>query len=149
MSEREEDAESPVHDDYAAWLRELADGVPRKDLEDASGKDRQTLWRGSSTKRSERSIGAANAMREALAKVKGIALPPPIVSIRNRDDYEWYLVGRRLLDGDHDTFVKVLESAQKAAAGVEALQDLSDLGDPQQSAPGDTPQRWRGRKRNE
>lgn len=147
--EPEDDADTLVHDDYAAWLRQLSEGVADKDLEEVSGKSRQTLWRGKTAKRSERTIGAATALRDALVKVKDIELPPPAVSIRNGDDWEWYVVGRRLMAADHDKFLQVLEHAQTIATGAEAEHGLRELGNPQGSGSDATPPRWRTPKGSE
>lgn len=107
-----------VTDAYTKLLKRTAEesGATQQQLEKVAGVGRQTLWR--ATKVEQATVSSAFALRDALVIVTKEPLPPPIVSIRDQNDYDWYEAGQLLKELDFNKFSDVLEEIKRVVSAT-------------------------------
>ena len=126
-----------IEDSYLSMLETLAQPHGATATAEAAGVSRETIYRANKAHEAH-SIGAVFAKREGVAKLVGREVPPPIVAIRDQNDFDWLQAGRRLRAADDKTFTRALAKLMEATAGAEKLRGFMDLLDPSESDDDDT-----------
>lgn len=119
-------------DEYRDMLRrfheELTGGedIGKEQFAESVGVSRQVVWRALSPGKTTK-IGTidrvATGLRKALPEAR---IPPPVVSVRDADHYDWCLLGDQLQQLDPEEFERILKTLKTLVTQQDNVRETRD-----------------------